>query len=70
MADTDIDAVKEQKKAEYNKQYWLKRKLLLQASTSTETELAEKQKKTEYDKQKWTYTFHLYWWKYRIIYMS
>jgi hypothetical protein len=43
MADTDIDAVRKQKKAEYNKQYRLKRKLLLQASTSTETELAEKQ---------------------------
>jgi hypothetical protein len=43
MADTDIDAVRKQKKAEYNKQYRLKRKLLLQAFTSTETELAEKQ---------------------------
>jgi hypothetical protein len=43
MADTDIDAVKKRKKAEYNKQYRLKRKLILQASTSTETELAEKQ---------------------------
>jgi hypothetical protein len=52
MADTDIDAVRKQKKTEYNKQYRLKRKLLLQASTSTETELAEKQKKAEYDKQK------------------
>jgi DNA-directed RNA polymerase subunit RPC12/RpoP len=31
MADTDIDAVRKQKKAEYNKQYRLKRKLLLQA---------------------------------------
>jgi hypothetical protein len=51
MADTDIDAVRKQKKAEYDKQYRLKRKLLLQASTSTETELAEKQKKAEYDKQ-------------------
>jgi hypothetical protein len=51
MADTDIDAVIKQKKAEYDKQYRLKRKLLLQASTSTETELAEKQKKAEYDKQ-------------------
>jgi hypothetical protein len=29
MADTDIDAIK-QKKAEYDKQYRLKRKLLLQ----------------------------------------
>jgi hypothetical protein len=51
MADTDIDAVRKQKKAVYNKQYRLKRKLLLQASASTETELAEKQKKAEYDKQ-------------------
>jgi hypothetical protein len=48
MADTDIDAVRKQKKAEYDKQYRLKRKLL----TSTETELAENQKKAEYDKQK------------------
>jgi hypothetical protein len=52
MADTDIDAVRKQRKAEYNKQYRLKRKLLLQAFTSTETELAEKQKKAEYEKQK------------------
>jgi hypothetical protein len=36
MADTDIDAVRKQKKAEHNKQYGLKRKLLLQASASTE----------------------------------
>jgi hypothetical protein len=35
MADTDIDAVKKQKKAEYDKQYRLKRKLLLPSSTST-----------------------------------
>jgi hypothetical protein len=48
MADTDIDAVRKQKKAEYNKRYRLKSKLLLQASTSTETELAEKQQKAEY----------------------
>jgi hypothetical protein len=43
MADTDIDAVKERKKAERIKQYRLKRKLLMQrqASTSTETELAK-----------------------------
>jgi hypothetical protein len=47
MADTDIDAVRKRKKAEYIKQYRLKSKLLLQASTSTETELAEKQKKAE-----------------------
>jgi poly-D-alanine transfer protein DltD len=54
MADTDIDAIKRQKKAEYNKRYILKRMLLLQqqASTSSESELAEKQKKkAEYDKQ-------------------
>jgi hypothetical protein len=29
MADTDIDAVRTEKKAEYDKQYRLKRKLLL-----------------------------------------
>jgi hypothetical protein len=53
MAGTNIDAVRKQKKAEYDKQYRLKRELLLQrqASTSTETELAGKQKKAEYDKQ-------------------
>jgi carbonic anhydrase len=51
MADINIDAVRKKKKAEYNKQYRLKRKLLLQTSTSTETELAEKQKKAEYAKQ-------------------
>jgi uncharacterized protein YjhX (UPF0386 family) len=53
MADTDIDAVKKQKKAEYGKQYRLKRKLLMQehASTSSETKLPEKQKKVDYDKQ-------------------
>jgi hypothetical protein len=39
MTDTDIDAVRKQKKAEYNKQYRLKRKLLLQASTSTEKKI-------------------------------
>jgi hypothetical protein len=44
MADIDIDAVRKQKKAEYNKQYRLKRKLLLQqqASTLSETELVRK----------------------------
>jgi hypothetical protein len=51
MVDTDFDAVRKQKKAEYNKQYRLKRKLLLQTFTSTETELAEKQQKAEYAKQ-------------------
>jgi hypothetical protein len=34
MADTNMDAVRKQKKAEYNKQYRLKRKLLLQQQAS------------------------------------
>jgi quinol monooxygenase YgiN len=34
MADTDIDAVRKHKKAEYAKQYRLKRKLLLQQEAS------------------------------------
>jgi hypothetical protein len=34
MADIDVDAVRKQMKAEYNKQYRLKRKLLLQQQTS------------------------------------
>jgi hypothetical protein len=34
MADTEIDAVRKQKKAEYAKQYRLKRKLLLQQQAS------------------------------------
>jgi hypothetical protein len=34
MADTDNDAVRKQKKAEYDKQYRLKRKLLLQQQAS------------------------------------
>jgi hypothetical protein len=34
MADTDIDAVRKQKKAEYDKQYRLQRKLLLQQQAS------------------------------------
>jgi hypothetical protein len=34
MADTDIDAVRKQKKAEYDRQYRLKRKLLLQQQAS------------------------------------
>jgi hypothetical protein len=34
MADTDIDAVRKQKKAEYYRQYRLKRKLLLQQQAS------------------------------------
>jgi hypothetical protein len=36
MADTDIDAVRKQNKAEYAKQYRLKRKLLLQQQSSKE----------------------------------
>ena len=41
MADTGIDAIKKQKKAERNKRYYLKHKMELQrqASTSSETEL-------------------------------
>jgi hypothetical protein len=34
MADTDIDTIRKQKEAEYNKQYRLKRKLLLQQQAS------------------------------------
>jgi hypothetical protein len=34
MADTDMDAFRKQKKAEYDKQYRLKRKLLLQQQAS------------------------------------
>jgi hypothetical protein len=34
IADINIDAVRKQKKAEYNKQYRLKRKVLLQQQTS------------------------------------
>jgi hypothetical protein len=34
MVDTDIDAVRKQKKAEYDKQYRLKRKFLLQQQAS------------------------------------
>jgi hypothetical protein len=34
MADTDIDVVRKQKKSEYDKQYRLKRKLLLQQQAS------------------------------------
>jgi hypothetical protein len=58
MADTNIDAIKK-KKAEYDKQYRLKCKLLLQqqASTSSDSELAEKQKKkAEYAKKNNRYT--------------
>jgi hypothetical protein len=34
MADTDTDAIRKQKKAEYDKQYRLKRKLLPQQQAS------------------------------------
>jgi hypothetical protein len=34
MADTDIDAVRKQKKTEYDKKYRSKRKLLLQQQAS------------------------------------
>jgi hypothetical protein len=45
MADTDIDAVRKQTKAEYVKQYRLKRKLLMEqhASASSETKLLDQQ---------------------------
>src|SRR5215475_16012739 len=54
MASSYIDAVRKQKKAEYAKQYRLKRKLLMQqhASTSSEIKLLEKRKKADYSKQK------------------
>jgi hypothetical protein len=44
-ADTDTDAIRKQKKAEYAKEYRFKRKLLIhqQASTSSEIELVRKQ---------------------------
>jgi len=46
MADTDIDAIKKQKKAERNKRYYLKRKMeLQQASTSSETELPKSKRR-------------------------
>jgi len=42
MADTNIDAIRKEKKSEYNKRYRLKRKMEMQqqASTSSETEPA------------------------------
>jgi len=54
MADTDIDAIRKQKRAERNNQYRLKCKMEMQqqASTPSETELAEsKRRKSEYNKQ-------------------
>jgi hypothetical protein len=44
MTDTGIDDVKQQRNAEYAKQYRMKRKLLMQqqAFTSSEPQLAEK----------------------------
>jgi hypothetical protein len=49
----ETELAEKQKKAEYNKQYRMKRTFLMQqqASTSSETELVQKQKKAEYDKQ-------------------
>jgi len=51
MADTNIDAIKKQKKAEYDKQYRLKLKLLMQqrASTSSATHI-DKKSRAEYMK--------------------
>jgi hypothetical protein len=52
MADTNIDAIKKQKKAEYDRQYRLKRKLLMQqrASTSSATHIYKKSR-AEYMKE-------------------
>ena len=52
MADTDNDAIKKQKKAEYDRQYRLKRKLQMQqqASTSSATHI-KKKSRAEYMKQ-------------------
>ena len=52
MADTNIDAIKKQKKAEYDRQYRLKRKLQMQqqASTSSETHI-KKKSRAEYMRQ-------------------
>ena len=56
MADTDIDAIRRQKRAERNKRYQLKRKIEMQkqASTASETETSE----TELAKSK---TCHMDW---------
>jgi len=54
MADTNIDAIKKQKKAEYDRQYRLKRKLQMQqqASTSSATHI-DKKSRAEYMKEYW-----------------
>jgi hypothetical protein len=41
MADINTDAIRKQKKAEYNKQYRLKRKLLLQQQASKDIYMIE-----------------------------
>jgi hypothetical protein len=53
LTSTETELVEKQKKAEYDKQYSMKRKFLMQqqSSTSSETDLVRKQKKAEYDKQ-------------------
>ena len=52
MADKNIDAIQKQKKAEYDRQYRLKRKLLMQqrASTSSATHI-DKKSRAEYMKE-------------------
>jgi hypothetical protein len=53
LTSTETELAEKQKKAEYDKQYSMKHKFLMQqqASTSSEIELFQKQKKAEYDKQ-------------------
>jgi hypothetical protein len=53
LTSTETESAEKQKKAEYDKQYSMKRKFLMQqqASTYSETELVQKQKKAEHDKQ-------------------
>jgi hypothetical protein len=53
LTSTETELSEKQKKAEYDKQYSMKRKFLMQqqASTSSETKLFQKQKNAEYDKQ-------------------
>jgi len=59
MADTDIDAIRKQRRTERSKRFQLKRKIEMrkQASTASETQTSEtelaktKRRKSEYDKQ-------------------
>jgi hypothetical protein len=53
LTSTETKLAEKQKKTEYNKQYRMKRKFVMQqqASTSSETDLVQKQKKAEYNKQ-------------------